>query len=86
MENIKKVVRNEEWQRIRKSMQHTWNSEPVAKRNLIKLKKYLGKTKNENKLRRVHNYLGALRGVHYPGIASMRNEIKKKRVLLGYTN
>jgi hypothetical protein len=79
MKNIKQVVKNKEWQTLRRAMEHTWNSEPSAKRNLSKLKKYLNNTKNENKLRRVHNYLGALRGVHYPGIAKMRREVKKLR-------
>lgn len=82
MKNIKQVVKNQEWQALRKSMMHTWNSEPVAKRNLSKLKKYLGDTKNEDKLRRVHNYLGALRGIHYPGIATMRGQLRRKRQML----
>lgn len=82
MKNIKQVVKNEEWQTLRRSMEHTWNSELSTKRNLNKLRNYLGNSKNENKLRRVHNYLAALRGVHYPGIAQMRNEVKRRRHLL----
>ena len=83
MKNIKQVVKNKEWQALRESMEHTWNSEPSAKRNLLKLKRYLGNTTNADKLRRVHNYLGALRGVHYPGIALYRNQIRKRRTELG---
>jgi len=79
MKNIKQVVKNAEWQALRRTMEHTWNSEPSAKRNLLKLNRYLGRKPNENKLRRVHNYLAALRGVHYPGIAQMRNEVKRIR-------
>ena len=47
MKNIKQVVNNEEWQTLRRSMEHTWNSEPSSKRNLLKLKRYLNNTKNE---------------------------------------
>lgn len=80
MKDIKKIVRNKEWQALRRTMEHTWNSEPSAKRNLNKLNRYLGKNPREDKLRRVHNYLGALRGVHYPGIASMRYKVKILRI------
>ena len=83
MENIKSVVRNEKWQKLRKSMIGTWRKTP--KQNLSKLKNYLGKNPGEKKLRRVHNYLGALRGQHYSGIKEMRVRVKRKRVSLGYT-
>jgi len=82
MKNIKQVVKNQEWQALRKSMSHTWTSQPNANKNLSKLKRYLGDTSNENKLRRVHNYLGALRGVHYSGIAEMRGQVRRRRQLL----
>jgi hypothetical protein len=84
MENIKKVVKNKEWQELRASMAGTWTTTPY--KNLRRLKTYVRDTTNENKLRRVHNYLGALRGVKNPDIIKMRKEIKRKRILLGYTN
>jgi len=79
MKNIKEVVKNKEWQALRKTMEHTWNLESAAKRNLLKLNRYLGRNPSEDKLRRVHNYLAALRGVHYPGIKKMRDEMKRLR-------
>jgi len=82
MENIKRVVKNQEWQTLRKSLQHSWISKSNTEKNIKVLKRYLGDTKNENKLRRVHNYLGALRGVHYPGIAEFRSQVRRKRQTL----
>jgi hypothetical protein len=82
MKNIKIVVRNEEWQRLRRSMAGTWHSQTNANHNLQKLKSYLGDTTNEDKLRRVHNYLGALRGSKLSGIKIMREQVKRKRQLL----
>jgi hypothetical protein len=86
MKDIRIVVKNKTWQSLRESMSHTWTSERNAKRNLTKLKRYLDNTANEDKLRRVHNYLAALRGKPYPEIRRMRNQIKHKRISLGYTH
>jgi hypothetical protein len=86
MENIKQVVKNKEWQALRRSMQHSWTNQTNTNKNLLKLKKYLNNTNNEHKLRRVHNYLGALRGVHYSGIAEMRSQVRRKRQILKTTH
>jgi hypothetical protein len=77
MKNIKQVVKNKEWQRLRKTMIGTWKKSPTQ--NLLKLKEYLKHTKSKDKLRRVHNYLAALRGLHNPDIRRMRKQIKKRR-------
>lgn len=81
MENIKSVVRNEEWQRLRVSLK----AKPISFR-LSKLQSYLDNSKNERKLRRVHNYLAAMRGIHNPRIKEMRDKVKRKRERLGYTS
>lgn len=77
MKNIKEVVKNLEWQTLRKSMVGTWKETP--EKNLARLNKYLGRKPSADKLRRVHNYLAALRGVNNPQIVRMRNEIKRLR-------
>jgi hypothetical protein len=82
MKNIKSVVKNKEWQTLRKSMSGTWHSQANANKNLNKLKTYLGNTTNEDKLRRVHNYLAALRGSKLSGIKQMREQVKQKRYKL----
>lgn len=86
MENIKQVVKNDEWQALRRSMEGTWINQTNTDYNLWKLRKYLNNTNNENKLRRVNNYLAALRGVHYKGIKEMRDRVRNKRIRLGYTS
>ena len=79
MKNIKEVVKNKEWQALRKSMVGTWNKTPS--KNLNRLNKYLGRRPSEDKLRRVHNYLAALRGVKNPNIKKMREEVKRMRMI-----
>jgi hypothetical protein len=84
--NIKEVVDDQEWQRLRKSLQHTWTSNENVNDNLNKFDNYLknGSGRMDLKLRRVHNYLGALRGQdkRYPQIKRRREEIKARRKLL----
>lgn len=77
MKNIKQVVRNKEWQELRESMVGTWKH--TSSQNIKKLNKYLGRKPSEDKLRRVHNYLAALRGVHNSNIKKMRDEVKRSR-------
>lgn len=77
MKSIKQVVKNKEWQALRKSMVGTWKHS--SNNNLLKLNKYLGVRPSEDKLRRVHNYLAALRGVHNSNIVKMRREVKRLR-------
>jgi hypothetical protein len=77
MKSIKQVVKNKEWQVLRKSMVGTWKHSP--NQNLLKLNRYLGIRPSEDKLRRVHNYLAALRGIHNHNIIKMRREMKRLR-------
>lgn len=77
MKNIKQVVKNKEWQELRESMVGTWTTTPS--KNIAKLNMYLSVRPSEDKLRRVHNYLAALRGIHNPNIIKMRKEMKRLR-------
>jgi len=76
---IKDLVKNSEWQSLRKSFEGTWNKTPQD--NCIKLRKYLGDFKNENKLRIVMNYLtgtGFRTGrIKHKCISKLRMDISK---------
>lgn len=84
MKDIQKVVDNEKWQELRESMKGTWTNEKNARENIKKLKKYVGNTKDMDKIRRVQNYLAALRGVDekYPIIKRYRKQIKRRRKMI----
>jgi len=82
MNSIKQIVKNKEWQELRRSLQGTWKTS--SKQNLLRLNKYLGSWTDEKKLRRVHNYLGALRGLKNKDIISMRQKVKRRREFLGF--
>jgi hypothetical protein len=78
--NIKQIVNDPKWQRVRVSLKGSWKNENGAnKENLKRLDAYLGNYTNKRKLRQVHNYLGALRGVKDNDIVKMREKVKKVR-------
>lgn len=53
--NMKELVKNPEWQKLRKSFEGTWKKSPES--NCLKLRNYLDNFKDEKKLRIVMNYL-----------------------------
>ena len=77
--NIKKVVKNEEWQNIRKSFLGTWMKQPEE--NVEVLRTYLGDFSCPMKLRRVLNYItgtGFRSGkIQHPSISLLHDEILK---------
>jgi hypothetical protein len=78
--NIKQIVNDPKWQKVRISMKGSWKNKTGAnKENLKRLNVYLGEWKDARKLRQVHNYLGALRGVKDKDIVQMREKVKKIR-------
>lgn len=89
MERIKDIVRNDEWQDVRKSLLGQWKERPNW--CVAQLRKYLGSihSTNEKKLRIVMNYLtgtgfriGTISSRDNPSIPRLRAEISaelKKR-------
>jgi len=86
MRNIQELVKDSEWQKIRKSLLGKWKENPNWCCN--QLKKYLGNisTTDENKLKIVMNYLtgsGFRSGkISHPCITDLRGKISaemKKR-------
>ena len=77
--DIRVVVKNKEWQLLRGKLAGTWTKTPH--KNLTQLRVYLGNPWNASpdKLRRVHNILGSLRGSKNKEITSMRNYIRRVR-------
>ena len=77
---IKEIVKNREWQNLRKSFLGTWKKSP--KSNIAELRKYLGKKPwtNYDKLRRVYNYLTGTgfrtKTINHPSIDKLREEVK----------
>lgn len=55
IQKIKELVKNPEWQKLRKSFEGTWTKNYQS--NCFKLRDYLGDMKDEKKLRIVMNYL-----------------------------
>jgi len=76
--DIKKLVNNEEWQALRKSLKGTWKEDPV--KSAQKLKNYLGDNPSKKKIQRVVNYIGALRraGMNPQGTETLYSSLKKK--------
>jgi len=76
---IKKVVRNAEWQELRKSFLKTWATKQVE--NVEKLRKYLGDFSDPLKIRRVLNYITGtgfrLGKISHPEITKLHNDIKE---------
>jgi len=76
--DIRDVVKDPEWQALRKRFVGTWKSN--ADQNVIKLRKYVGDMKNPMKVRRVLNYLtgsGFRIGIiDAPSITELREEIR----------
>jgi|TARA_R110000868_G_scaffold380823_1_gene647129 hypothetical protein len=56
-QNIKIVVAEPEWQDIRASFVGTWKDTEQSKKNVLRLRHYLGSMKNPLKVRRALNYL-----------------------------
>jgi hypothetical protein len=78
--NIKAIVNDPKWQNVRISLKGTWQNKTGAnKQQLKRLDVYLGSWTDKRKLRQVHNYLGALRGVKDKDIVRMREKVKKIR-------
>lgn len=77
--DIRKVVKDEEWQKIRKSFLGTWMKQP--ERNVETLRNYLGSFDDPMKIRRVLNYItgtGFRSGrIKHPSIDLLHNEILK---------
>lgn len=78
--HIKKVVDNPEWQSLRKSMVGTWKKTP--RKNISRLKEYLGDWHDPLRCRRVHNYLtgsGFRIGViSHPDIDRLVRQLRKR--------
>lgn len=76
--DIKIVVADPEWQKIRSSFVGTWKTD--AKKNISILKKYVGDMTDPFKIRRVLNYLtgSAFRMgiINSPEIEKLRNQIR----------
>lgn len=76
--DIKIVVADPEWQKIRSSFVGTWKTD--AKKNISVLKKYVGDMSDPFKVRRVLNYLtgSAFRMgiINSPEIEKLRNQIR----------
>lgn len=76
--DIKIVVADPEWQRIRSSFVGTWKTNSA--KNVEVLKKYVGKMDDPFKVRRVLNYLtgSAFRMgiIHSAEIEKLRNQIR----------
>ena len=77
---IQKVVSDLNWQSIRESLREVWSDPKTAQEGLTKLRKYLGNKPwtDPKKIRRVVNYMGALRGNKNPKVISFRKEVKKR--------
>lgn len=79
--DIREVVKDPEWQSLRKSFVGTWKRSPV--KNVAELVSYLGEFKCPYKLRRVHNYLtgsGFRIGIiSSPAIDELREKVKSIR-------
>lgn len=82
---IKVLVDNPEWQKLRESFLGTWKTQMGP--NLAKLRSYLGKKpwKDEDKLRRVQNMLGALKrgGFKDDRIDTFLEQVKSARSSIG---
>ena len=80
VKDIKTLVKDPTWQNLRESLIGTWKEKPAA--NVSKLRKYLGKNPQYEKLRRILNYLtgSAFRSktVTHPSITKLRKQIKDK--------
>lgn len=76
---IKDVVRDADWQELRKSFLGTWAKTPVD--NVTKLREYLQDYSDPLKVRRVLNYITGtgfrLGKITHPEITKLHNEIKK---------
>lgn len=79
---ISEIVKDEEWQRVRKSLLGQWKKRPDWCVSQLRL--YIGniKTADEDKLRRVQNYLtgtsfrtGTISSRDNPSIPKLRAEI-----------
>jgi hypothetical protein len=87
--NIKELVKDPEWQRVRKSLLGNWKSRPTW--CCGQLRKYLGSisTASNNKLRIVLNYTtGSVfraKVITHPCVAQIRiqisSEIKKRKAM-----
>ena len=77
---IQKVVSDLNWQSIRESLRGVWSDPKTAQEGLTKLRKYLGSKPwtDPKKIRRVVNYMGALRGNKNSKVISFRKEVKKR--------
>jgi len=56
-QNIKIVVAEPEWQDIRAEFVGTWKDKEQSKKNVLRLRRYLGSMKDPLKVRRALNYL-----------------------------
>ena len=75
--DIKEVVDDPKWQMVRRDLKGIWSMDP--NQGLRVLDRYLGNWSDSRKLRQVHNYLGALRGIDYRPIKEMREKVKARR-------
>jgi hypothetical protein len=77
-EDIRRVVADPEWQRLRASMVGTWMGFPYY--NVARLRKYLGAWDDPMRLRRVLNYLtgsGFRSGaIQHAVVTALRNEVR----------
>jgi hypothetical protein len=81
--NIQTLVKDPEWQKLRKALVGTWKDKPAD--NVQKLRNYLGSKPwtDAIKLRIVHNYLtgsGFRIGlISHPEITKLKNQVIKAR-------
>ena len=78
LDDIRKIVDDPEWQKLRQGLVGTWKTN--SKASVLTLRKYLGSMKDPMKVRRVHNYLtgSAFRIgiISSPGITKLLNEVR----------
>tara|TARA_B110001454_G_scaffold51515_1_gene50437 strand:- start:799 stop:1110 length:312 start_codon:yes stop_codon:yes gene_type:complete len=77
---IQQVVSDLTWQSLRESLRGIWSDSKTAQEGLTKLRKYLGSKPwiDPKKIRRVVNYMGALRGNKNSKVIAFRKEVKKR--------
>jgi hypothetical protein len=79
--DIKKVVANEKWQKLRKELKGNWKNNVAG--NIRKLRQYLGSNPSRDKLRRAKNLIDAVKrgGISSPAInrfqTTLRNKLQK---------
>lgn len=86
-QNIKIVVAEPQWQQMRADFVGTWKNKAQAKKNVARLRRYLGNMKDPLKVRRALNYLTSsafrIGIIQSKEISKLREEVREAwKVLL----